>query len=60
MEMTKKNVKILTDEIVQRTSGIVPEQRVRSKLKKDYETISQKEFEEEWEFVFGLSPYNPG
>ena len=53
MEVTKENIEKLTAEIVQRTAGVVPEQRVRSKLKKDYEIISQKEFDEEWKFVFG-------
>lgn len=60
MEMTEKNIEKLTAEIVQRTSGVVSEQYVRNKLKKDYETISQKEFDEEWEFVFGDAEYTPG
>jgi hypothetical protein len=60
MEITEKNIKKLTAEIVQRTSGVVSKQYVRNKLKKDYETISQKEFDEEWEFVFGKTKYTPG
>ena len=61
MKMTKENIEILISEIIHRTSrDLISKQRVRDKLEKYYKTILQEEFNKEWEFVFGLEPYNPG